>query len=172
MSLRSLSGAAGRIPGANYNDSVETQASAILAKFEGLRLEPYWDVNNWRIGYGSSTTTDASGNITRLSSDRSTRPDVTITADDAKLDLTRRLTTEFIPEVMGSIGSARLPDGAIAALVSICYNYGSLPTNIKTAAGTGDLEDLAQAVLAHKNDNSGINSSRRTKEAAYILNSK
>jgi flagellum-specific peptidoglycan hydrolase FlgJ len=41
-----------------------------------------------------------------------------------------------------------------------------------TAAGTGDLEDLAQAVLAHKNDNSGINSSRRTKEAAYILNSK
>ena len=171
MSLRSLSGAAGKITGANYNDSVETQASAILAKFEGLRLEPYWDVNNWRIGYGSSTTTDASGNVTTLSNDRSTRPDVTITAEDAKLDLTRRLTTEFIPEVMGSIGSTRLPDGAIAALVSICYNYGSLPNNIKTAARTGNLESLAQAVLAHKNDNSGVNSSRRTKEAAYILNS-
>ena len=172
MSLRTLSGAAGRIPGANYNDSVETQASAILAKFEGLSLEPYWDVNNWRIGYGSSTTTDAAGNVTTLSSDRSDVPSITITPEEAKLDLTRRLTTEFIPDVMDSIGSARLPDGAIAALVSICYNYGSLPRNIKTAAITGDLENLAQAVLAHKNDNSGVNSARRTKEAAYILNSK
>ena len=157
---------------ANYDDDIETQAADIIRKFEGLSYTPYWDVNNWRIGYGSSTVTDMFGNVTKLSDDKSNKPEITITDKDAERDLDRRLTDEFIPKVMNSIGSANLPDGAIAALTSVCYNYGSLPSSVSKAAKTGNLEKIARAVLNLRSHNGGILADRREQEAAYILNSK
>jgi GH24 family phage-related lysozyme (muramidase) len=157
---------------ANYDSTVETQAADILRQFEGLSYTPYWDVNNWRIGYGSSTVTDASGKVTMLSDDKSKKPTITITDEDAERDLSRRLNKEFIPKVMNSIGSVDLPDGAIAALVSVCYNYGSLPASVKEAARTGNLEKLARSVYNLRKHNGGILAKRRKAEASYILNSK
>lgn len=171
MSLISILGTSAGLT-ANYTDPVEIQATALLEKFEGFSAEPYWDVNNWRIGYGSSTVTDPSGAVTHLSADRDETPEYSISQADASRDLQRRLSEEFIPEVMSTSGASSLPSGAIAALVSVCYNYGSLPKSVKRAVATKDVTAVADAVLNLSSHNGGINSKRRKQEASYILNSK
>jgi GH24 family phage-related lysozyme (muramidase) len=169
ISLAALAGL-DSISGANYSDPILKQSAALLAGFEGFRSDAYWDVNNWRIGYGSSTVTDASGDIEHLSADRSEKPDIVVTKEDALRDLSRRLSDEFIPKVLQYADG--LNKGTIAALVSIAYNYGSLPSNVISAMKTKNINDIAQAVLQLKSHNGGINAKRRQKEAAYILNSK
>jgi GH24 family phage-related lysozyme (muramidase)/lysophospholipase L1-like esterase len=168
-SLASLIGL-GTIAGANYSDPVEKQAAALLAGFEGFQSDAYWDVNNWRIGFGSSTITDRLGIVAHLSNDRSDKPDITITKEDGIRDLSRRLEDEFIPKVMKHADG--LNNGTIAALVSVAYNYGSLPNIVIAAMQTNDIDKIAQSVLDLKSHNGGINERRRRKEASYILNSK
>lgn len=169
ISLAALAGLE-TISGANYSDPVLKQSAALLAGFEGFTSEAYWDVNNWRIGFGSSTVTDASGNVEHLSSDRSEKPDITITKQDGIRDLSRRLSDEFIPKVLQHADG--LNKGTVSALVSIAYNYGSLPRNVVNAMKTNDVSEIAQAVLDLRSHNGGINAKRRQKEAAYIINSK
>lgn len=169
ISLAALAGL-DSISGANYSDPVLKQSAALLAGFEGFRSDAYWDVNNWRIGFGSSTVTDRLGIVAHLSNDRSEKPDVTITKEDGIRDLSRRLSDEFIPKVLRHADG--LNNGTIAALVSVAYNYGSLPSNVVSAMQTKNLNNIAQAVLDLKSHNGGINAKRRQKEAAYILNSK
>jgi GH24 family phage-related lysozyme (muramidase) len=169
MSLASLLGTDNNIE-ANYSDSLEDQATALVAKFEGFIPEPSWDVNNWRIGYGSSTITDENGNVEHLSNDPSEKPDITISKQDAARDLKRRLEDEFIPKVTKYDNN--LNNGTLAALVSVAYNYGSLPNSVVNAMNSGDIKTIAKSVLKLKSHNGGINERRRKKEAAYILNSK
>jgi GH24 family phage-related lysozyme (muramidase) len=157
------------VASANYADGLEKQAAALVSKFEGFISEPRWDVNNWRVGFGSSTITDKSGAVYKLSSNRSDKPDITVTEEDALRDLTRRLHSEFIPKVMKHANG--LNDGTIAALVSVAYNYGSLPNNVVSAMKTGNVKKIAQSVADLSSHNGGINTTRRQKEASYILNS-
>ena len=157
------------VSGANFSDSLENQATRLLARFEGFSAEPGWDVNAWRIGHGSSTITTADGDVIRLGSVRSVRPSIVITQDDAARDLKRRLENEFIPQTIRAIGSVDLPAGVIAALVSVAYNYGSLPNSIRTAAQSEDIQAVADAIRAREGDNSGVNRKRRNKEANYVL---
>ena len=157
------------VASANYADGLEKQAAALVSKFEGFISEPRWDVNNWRVGFGSSTITDKSGAVYKLSSNRSDKPDITVTEEDALRDLTRRLQSEFIPKVMKHANG--LNDGTIAALVSVAYNYGSLPNNVVSAMKTGNVKKIAQSVADLSSHNGGINTTRRQKEASYILNS-
>jgi GH24 family phage-related lysozyme (muramidase) len=157
------------VSGSNFSDSLENQATRLLARFEGFSAEPGWDVNAWRIGHGSSTITTADGDVIRLGSNRSVRPSIVITQDDAARDLKRRLENEFIPQTIRAINSADLPAGVVAALVSVAYNYGSLPNSIKTAAQSEDIQAIADAIRAREGDNSGVNKKRRNKEANYVL---
>ena len=157
------------VSGANFSDSLENQATRLVARFEGFSAEPGWDVNAWRIGHGSSTITTADGDVRRLGNNRSIRPSIIITQDDAARDLKRRLETEFIPQTIRAIGSVDLPAGVIAALVSVAYNYGSLPNSIRTAAQSEDIQAVADAIRAREGDNSGVNRKRRNKEANYVL---
>jgi GH24 family phage-related lysozyme (muramidase) len=154
---------------AEITDDIVTQAAAILRSEESFSAKPGWDVNNWRVGFGSSTVTDQSGVVSKLPADRSNKPNITVSKDDALRDLTRRLETEFIPKVMAH--ASGLSDGTIAALVSVAYNYGSLPNNVVTAMKTKNTDKIAQSVLQLSTHNGGINARRREKEAAYILNS-
>jgi GH24 family phage-related lysozyme (muramidase) len=157
------------VSGANFSDSLENQATRLLARFEGFSAEPGWDVNAWRIGHGSSTITTTDGEVIRLGNIRSAQPNIVITREDAARDLKRRLENEFIPETIKSINSADLPDGVIAALVSIAYNYGSLPNSIRNAAKSEDIQAIADAIRAREGDNGGVNKKRRNKEANYVL---
>ena len=155
----------------NSSADLITLAYDLIIQYEGFTATAKWDVNNWRIGHGSSTITLDDGSIYRLSDDRSNKPTITITVKDADRDLRRRISDEFIPSVKKSLGSnayAAWEPGTIAALTSICYNYGSLPKSIIDAAKTKTTRTLINAVQALETDNAGINKTRRNLEADYI----
>lgn len=139
--------------------------------FEGFSSTPYWDVNAYRVGFGSDTITKPDGTVVNVT------PGMTVTREDAARDLTRRLNTEFIPGIVKDVGDeawARLPEQAKTALASIAYNYGSIGrggANIVAAVRSGDLEAIAQAIERLKSHNDGINAKRRQAEANMVRGS-
>lgn len=139
-------------------------AADFLRTREGFRAAPYFDVNAHRAGFGSDTTTRADGSVVPV------RPGMTISREDAERDLARRIP-QFEQRVVAAIGPeayAAMPPNAQAALISIAYNYGSLPGRIRNAAMSGDPAALAKAVEGLAGDNRGVNAERRAREAAMI----
>lgn len=137
-----------------------------IKKFEGYRANAYYDVNAHRAGYGSDTITDPkTGRVSRVTKDTKG-----VTGAQAEADLRRRVTSEFTPKVQRQVGSAwnGLDDRTKAALVSMAYNYGSLPASVAAAARTGDRSKIAQAIDARGSDNAGVNAGRRQQEAAMV----
>ena len=81
-----------------------------------------------------------------------------------------------MPEARRAIGADiwdNLPAAAQAALTSIAYNYGSVPSRVTRVAKStnGNIEAIASAVEGLKNDDGGINSGRRQHEADMIRSS-
>ena len=136
--------------------------SQLLRGFEGFRETPYWDVNAYRVGYGSDTVTLADGTVVPVTQG------MTVTRADAERDLQRRLSQEFTPRLVNSIGQdvySQLTPQQQAALVSITYNYGSLPGSVAEAIRSGDPAASAAAIRALATHNDGINADRRNREA-------
>lgn len=136
-------------------------ASEILKAEEGFRTEAYFDVNGYRVGYGSDTVTHADGTVEKVTKD------TVVTKADADRDLARR-TQEFTTKAAGQVGDAwdSLPANVKAALTSVAYNYGELPQSVVTAAKTGDASTIADTVQALPD-----NPARRAREAAVIRGS-
>lgn len=146
--------------------SATQMALATLRKFEGYRSNAYWDVNAFRTGYGSDTVTDPrTGRVSKV-----TQRTAGVTREQADADLRRRVTQEFEPKTALAVGPAwsRLDDKTKAALVSVAYNYGSLPPSVAKAAQSGDRNAIADAIAARANDNGGVNATRRMTEAAMV----
>lgn len=137
-------------------------AEDILRKFEGFRAKAYWDKNAWRAGYGSDTVTRADGSV------ESVTPSTIISQEDAERDLVRR-TEESAVTAAGQVGEevwASLDDNVRAALVSVSYNYGSLPKSVVKAVASGDVQAIAKSVASLS-----ANKTRRLQEAAVIRGS-
>lgn len=145
-----------------YLNNGDVQSALRLS--EGLRTEPYWDVNHWRIGYGSDTVTRADGSVETVT------PFTRITPAEAERDLQRR-TAMASDSAKASIGSAwdGMSAGAKSALTSVVYNYGRVPSDIASAAASGNANALARAIANHAGDNDGVNSRRRLAEAGAVL---
>lgn len=144
---------------------VGARAVAMIKAFEGFISGAKFDRNAFRAGYGSDTVTDpVTGKVTKVTA--STR----VTRAEADADISRRVTTEFMPRVAAAVGAAwsRLSDATKAALTSIAYNYGRLPANVLRAARTGDVAAISSAIRARAADNGGINARRRYAEAAAV----
>jgi GH24 family phage-related lysozyme (muramidase) len=138
----------------------------LIKGFEGFRETPYWDVNALRTGYGSDTVTLADGSVVPVTD--STR----VTREDADRDLQRRAHTEFAPIAASAVGAetfATLNPNQKAALTSIAYNYGELPSSVAAAVRSGDPQATAAAIAALGSHNGGINADRRAKEAEVYL---
>lgn len=135
--------------------SAETQAAALLRQFESFRSSAYWDVNAFRVGYGSSTTTGAGGAVGTVGAG------TTVTREEAEQDLARRVV-EFQTQAAAQIGPAwaNLANNVKAAITSVTYNYGHVPGSVVAAAQGGG--DVAGAIGAL-----GSNPGRRAQEAAY-----
>lgn len=147
---------------------VQQVTTTLLKEFEGFIPTPKWDVNALRVGYGSDTITLEDGTVKKVKEDEK------VSKEDAERDLERRsrifagaARKKIGPEVWDSF-----PTDTIAALTSIAYNYGSIPSRILDEAKSGDLDALADAVEALGKDNKGINKKRRKKEADLIRASK
>lgn len=163
----SVNGQAGHVKGARSGPGALTvmagpsdeQAKAILRHEEGFQSKAYWDTNAWRVGYGSDTITLADG------SQRKVTKDTVITQADAERDLTHRLTNVEGRKAQEQLGSIwpKLPATAQAALKSVAYNYGSLPSEVVNAARSGDLNSIGEAVAGL-----GSNKERRQREASLI----
>lgn len=136
----------------------------LIRKHEGYRARPYWDVNAYRVGYGSDTVTLEDGSVVKV------KPGMEITRADAERDLQRRIG-EFQAGIVQEVGPGvwgSLPASAKAALTSVAYNYGSLPGNVVNAIKSGDLGQISEAVRGLSKHNGGINASRRNNEADII----
>ncbi len=133
----------------------------LIRQFEGYRDTPYWDVNAFRTGYGSDTVTMADGSVVPVTEG------MRITREDAERDLARRVQSEFMPRAASAVGSAwdTLSDQQKAALVSITYNYGSLPESVARAVSSGNFDAGAAAIRGLSSHNDGVNAKRRAQEA-------
>lgn len=141
-------------------------ALSLIKGFEGYRDTPYWDVNAFRVGYGSDTITLPDGTVRRVAQGDK------ITQADADRDIQRRISGEFEPMVARAIGTEAF--GAMsasqrAAITSIAYNYGEVPSRLVPALQSGDADAVAQAIRGLSGDNGGINANRRNKEADVFL---
>lgn len=142
------------------------QSQKLLREFEGFTGRAKWDVNAFRVGFGSDTVTRQDGTVQRV------QRGTTVSMDDAVRDLERRIA-EFQNVIKQQIGTERFNQfGAQqqAALTSIAYNYGSLPERILQAVKTGSSEQIAAAVRGLAGDNNGINAKRRNREADILGN--
>lgn len=104
---------------------IVNEAKKFLVKKEGFSRKAIYDVNAWRIGYGSDTIViDKSGMF------RTVREGDVTTQELAEIDLSRRIESEFIPKVKKKIGGEivwkKLPSGMKVALISFAYNYGNI----------------------------------------------
>ncbi|MDA0698197.1 MAG: hypothetical protein O2793_17610 [Proteobacteria bacterium] len=163
--------------GAKFGDAVNSgklegttaaeKTNSLLRKHEGFSQDAYWDVNAYRIGYGSDTITDKNGNIKRVNKKSK------VTKEDAERDLVRR-SQQFANETRDKVGAEyweKLPDDTKAALTSVAYNYGSLPKKVVKAVRSGDLQNISDSVRSLEVHNNGINKNRRNDEANIIKNS-
>lgn len=142
------------------------QSANLIRKREGFRETPYWDVNAFRVGFGSDTVTLADGSVKKVVEG------MRVSVADANRDLERRIG-EFQGVIRNQIGGERFAQfepAQQAVLTSIAYNYGSLPERILDAVRTGSSEEIANAIRGLAGDNGGVNASRRNEEA-YLFQS-
>lgn len=147
--------------GATTPTQATDDPAALLRHFEGYQSTPYWDVNHWRVGYGSDTVTRADGSIEPVTAMTQ------VTKDDAERDLQRRTaqSTAQAQTAIGADGWAKLPGPARASITSATYNYGHTPDSVVAAARTGDPAAVAGAINALGGANGGVNEKRRAAEA-------
>ncbi|AXQ69190.1 tail length tape measure protein [Caulobacter phage CcrBL9] len=144
------------------------QSYNLIKQFEGYKEKAYWDVNHYRAGFGSDTWTDTKGGVHNVTKDTK------VGGTEAALDLKRRIGI-FQGNAAKTAGQAnwdKLADSTKAALTSITYNYGHLPSRLLAAVKTGDNGKIATAVEGLAGDNNGVNRKRRMQEAALIRNGK
>lgn len=160
----SVNGQAGHIAGAQggvrvYTGTAREQAKAIIRDEEGFRPKPYWDINAWRIGYGSDTVTLPDGRSVKVT------PGMVISREDAERDLDYRLDRREGARVREQLGDGwdALPPTVQAVLGSVGYNYGSLPADVVAAARSGNIASIADTVRGLS-----ANKDRRAREAALI----
>lgn len=147
--------------------------SDYLKKWESFTPVAKWDVNAYRLGYGSDTITLPDGTYRKVKAGDKT------TKELADKDLQRRIKLEFEPKVRNKVGEpyyTNLQDSAKVALISVAYNYGNLTKPaIVDAARSGNPKKIADAIVTSTvNDNKGTKDynglrRRRMDEANYIL---
>ncbi|ARB05705.1 tail tape measure protein [Synechococcus virus S-ESS1] len=153
------------VAGFAQGDTGVEAAASLLREFEGFRSTPYYDVNAFRTGFGSDTITLADGTIKKVTEG------MRVSVADANRDLIRRIETEFAPSVARTAGADRFASFSPqqqAALISIAYNYGSIPDRIAEAVRTGTDQQIAAAIRSLGGDNNGVNRNRRNQEAALF----
>ena len=143
-------------------------AAALIREREGFRATPYWDVNAFRVGFGSDTITLADGSIQKVVEG------ITVSVADANRDLLRRISEEFMPIAEAASGGrfGSFTAQQQAALTSIAYNYGEIPDRVASVIQSGGtISDIAAAIRGLADDNGGVNRNRRFEEAALFESS-
>lgn len=151
-----------------YLNSGDVQSALRLS--EGLRTNAYWDkspghpeLSHWAIGYGMHQIVRPDGSTEEVT------PFTKITPQEAEnnLQIQTAKAGQTAQQAVGPAWDSMNP-GTRAALTSVVYNYGHVPNDIAAAATAGDQQALAKAIVAHSNDNAGVNAQRRRAEAQAV----
>jgi len=137
----------------------------MIRRFEGFKTAPYWDVNHFRVGFGSDTITREDGSVVEV------KPGMTVTETDAARDLQRRIVATQ-GRIVGAVGQDKwdgLSAPAKAAVTSVAYNYGTLPQSVTDAIRTGGPGEIAASIRLLQDHNDGVNKKRRNAEADAVL---
>ena len=107
-----------------------------LKKEEGFRENAYWDVNAYRIGYGSDTITKPNGSTLKVTATSK------VNEEDATRDLERRVLFEFKPKAESALQSQgmlweQLSRAAQVVFIDLAYNYGSVFDDLSGAYAEG-----------------------------------
>lgn len=124
-----------------------------IKKYEGHTNKAKWDVNHYRIGFGSDTRTINNKVYVTQAGDVNT-------LQDSINDLTRRVKNAEQIFISKYVNYPSLTDGEKVVIHNIYYNYGKLPTAIKNAIINN--KGLYSAVSNLINDNGGIRKKRYT----------
>jgi GH24 family phage-related lysozyme (muramidase) len=129
-----------------------------IAGWEGYSGVAYWDVNHWRIGFGSDTEGPDQVNVVE---------GMTTTRARALQNLSLRISQfqAIAARSMGPSTWAGLSDAQHTALTSLVYNYGRLPIRVYDH----DPEKTAAEIAALQTANGGVNKKRRVGEATLYL---
>lgn len=147
-------------PAGSDDAIVCTYAAWFIAYWEGYEEAAYWDVNHWRVGYGSDTEGPQQVNVVQSTN---------TTKDRALANLHARIP-QYLVTVKSQLGPlyTKLGLATIVACVDLAYNYGSIPPSILKAFITNGAT-VASAIRAHDPDNNGVNRDRRAGEAGLII---
>lgn len=135
-------------------------SAAFIAYWEGYEGVAAWDVNAYRLGFGSDTEGPDQVKVTK---------GMVTTRDRALANLKLRVPV-FLAKVKEQLGALypKLGLATITACVDLTYNYGSIPASILTAFLT-DGSNVANAIRRHDSDNSSVNRDRRAAEAGLTI---
>lgn len=147
---------------------------------EDFRSNAYYDVNHWRVGYGTDhiykKMEDGSFRFTKVVEG------MTATMEEATYTLEQRLVKEFLPPIIDRIGQSRwegLNEAQRTSLADLSWNYGPGAWSgtlkpVLDAIVQGTMQDVANAIQAtawHNPENKGkdglpVNYHRRMRNAA------
>ena len=131
-----------------------TDAAMKIGSYESLGQKAYWDVNAWRLGYGSDTEGQDQFTVVQ---------GMPTTQARAEANLRLRIK-EYEATVIKQVGQdayARLSRAQRTSLLSVAYNYGSLPGSVRRAVVRGDVGDIGDSIRSLK-----ANVDRRKDEAS------
>ena len=125
------------------------------------------DKYRWVIGYGSNTITSLTGNV------RFVKKGDTIDRNQAKLDLERRLKSEFIPKVKracaaNNVDYDQLPNKVKVVFVDCAYNYGTLWNDIIISYRDRGIQGLINELQRRIDRGSSQVPRRRAEEIRYL----
>jgi GH24 family phage-related lysozyme (muramidase) len=135
-----------------------TTTAEFIAGFEGFGKRAYWDVNAWRLGFGSDTEGPDQIRVTQ---------GMQTTRERALQNLAARIPEfqRIAIHAMGEEAWDALNEAQRTAITSIVYNYGRLPIHVDPS----DPAKTADEIRALQTHNSGINRKRRLAEAEFYL---
>ena len=152
----------------SFKPSKYTDIAGFIGDLEGIDREARYDVNAWRIGYGTDTIYTAKGDSIKV------KKGDKITDAEAKKQLDLDLEKRFRPELRNKFGKDyydSLPLGVRAALESLAYNAGSdlndKDGSITAAIKEGDFNKAANLIESSVPANHTL-ANRRRKEAAMM----
>lgn len=135
----------------------------LIMQFEGFHAEPYWDVKQWSIGYGTNADP---GNT-----DRNNRPNVTVTRQQATEAL--RAETSNLSSKIDSYDSVyNFTPEQRAALTSFGYNLGPASIDQLTDGGTRTIDEVTDTMLLYRNAGGSVSSGLEARRAVerYVAN--
>lgn len=143
-----------------YYGTYFERAAKILRQEEGFSTTAYWDVNAWRVGYGTEFKANQGNAYNK---------DSTITREEAENQLVKYDLPRFEERILYQVGKKywnALNDNVKAALLSVAYNRGSLTKALTTAAQSGDTNQIARTIEQTDAETHGA---RRQREAQLVL---